>query len=222
MDRRNSPEVLVVTGGIACGKSSFCDEWQALYSGSSLFCADEAVHEVYRDPDVVGRLVDVLGCPVADDGSVDRAGLRELVMGDPEKRRVLEGIVHPMVRAAALKAYRQAADDGSRWFLADVPLYFEGEGRFVVDAGILEQAPKAVVVGVGTATQMRRMKERNGFDNETSRAILAAQMPVAEKLKLASFVVWNEGTLDALRSQVVLLHKRLANAPVDDHSEAGD
>jgi len=190
-------------------------------AGSAIFCADDAVHEVYRDPDVVGRLVDVLGCPVGEDGSVDRDGLRELVLGDEQKRKVLEGVVHPMVRAAGLKAYRKAVDEGCRWFLADVPLYFEGQGRFVVEAGILEVPPEVVVVGAGKGTQMRRMKERNGLDNETSRAILAAQMPVAEKLKLASFVVWNEGSLDALRSQAALLHKRLEEAQVEHHAVAG-
>lgn len=202
-------EVLVVTGGIACGKSTFCDVWGEVVPDSVRFCADDAVHAIYRDPDVVGRLVDLIGCPVLDDGSVDRDQLREVVLSAPEKRKQLESIVHPMVRRAAADAYRQACAGGARWFLADIPLYFEGGGRFLIDSGVVDVDPAVVVVAVSETVQQARMRVRNQFDNTTTRAILAAQMPVAEKIGMASFVIWNEGSLDVLRDQVDILHDRL-------------
>lgn len=187
---------LIITGGIATGKSTFGTLIrERLGAAVAFFDCDAGVHELLTRPEVVEKVAASLGDGVlAPDGSLDRRRTSALVFGDPGKRRALEAILHPLVREACWEAGRHAADARIPYFFADVPLYFETGYRW--------EAELVVLVACAPATQRRRLLARSG--DSASHQIdqrLAAQIPILQKIPQADAVVWNGGSLDSLRQQ---------------------
>ncbi|GAA5479913.1 transcription termination factor Rho [Haloferula helveola] len=188
--------VLALTGGIASGKSTACRLFAELCPGLVLFESDASVRRLLAEDakviaDVTGRFGD--GC-LLESGGIDRSVLRGRVFGDDAARRDLEAILHPRVREECLESLESARKLGAPLFLADIPLLFENGFDFGQEMNLL--------IAVGVDTQLRRLKDRNGFDDDLSRSILAAQMPTAEKMSRADVVFWNEGPPRLLRSQI--------------------
>ena len=187
---------IALTGGIASGKSTVCRLLREWLPGVAIFDCDAAVHQLLEsDPEVAARVVEVFGGEALDArGRVDRSFLRERVFEDDSARAQLEAILHPRVREECLDSLAQAAKRGAELFVADVPLLFE-KG---FDFGQTE----VLVVAVSRATQVQRLKARSGFDDRLIESILAAQLPIQEKMSRADVVFWNEGPPAVLRSQV--------------------
>lgn len=189
---------LALTGGIATGKSTFARLFCEMAPGTAFFDCDASVQQLLARPDVIATIAASLGADLAGpDGQLDRGRLRERVFDHPEHRRTLEGILHPKVREECLAA-RQAAGDGgnARFFLADVPLLYES--GFPVPRDI------EIVVACGPATQRSRLMERSKFSGELADKILAAQLPLEEKMRRARIVLWNGGQPASLRWQTQL------------------
>ncbi|MEY4246097.1 MAG: hypothetical protein RLZZ245_3682, partial [Verrucomicrobiota bacterium] len=127
-------------------------------------------------------------------GGVDRSMLRERVFGDDGARASLEEILHPRVREECLDSLEIAAKRGADLFVADVPLLYEKGFDF--------GQTQVLVVASSRLTQIQRLRERSGFDDLLIESILAAQLPVHEKMVRADLVFWNEGPPAVLRSQV--------------------
>jgi transcription termination factor Rho len=106
----------------------------------------------------------------------------------------LEQILHPRVREECLASIKSAAINGAELFVADVPLLFE-KGFDIGQSRVL-------LVASSQATQIKRLKARAAFDDSLIEAILAAQLPVQEKIALADVVFWNEGPQAVLRAQI--------------------
>jgi len=189
-------KAMVLTGGIACGKSTACRMLQDNIPGLVVFDSDAEVHRLLeQDPAVAAAIADVFGKDaLAPDGTADRAFLREKVFRDPSARRQLEAILHPRVRQECLDSLGNAAKNGAELFVADVPLFFE--------TGLDFGQSHVLVVASSRLTQVQRLKARNGFDDPLIGSILAAQLPVQEKMALADIVFWNEGPPAVLLSQV--------------------
>ena len=102
--------------------------------------------------------------------------------------------MHPRVREECLASRDRAGKEGCVLFVADVPLLFEKGFDFGQELSLL--------VTTTRSTQIRRLKSRNGFDDSLVESILAAQLPLEEKLRRADIVFWNEGPPEVLRSQV--------------------
>lgn len=136
-----------------------------------------------------------------EDGRADRNFLRELVFRNPESRRTLEGIIHPLLHQECLgsKCGRARQNAAVAGFVIDVPLFFETSARYHQDA--------VCVVAVSRETQKTRLALRNGFREDMIEAILAAQRPIMEKVAAADFVLWNEGPPDLLRQQIQRLYQ---------------
>ena len=146
-------------------------------------------------------------------GGLDRSRLRELVFRDQEGRKVLESILHPRVREECLELHRETAISClSPLFVADVPLLFESGFDFGYE--------RALLVATTRETQLARLKSRNGFDDTLAEAILAAQLPILEKLPRADVVFWNEGPEEVLRHQVSRFLLTLALDPDPDSMAA--
>jgi dephospho-CoA kinase len=181
---------LGLTGSIGMGKSTVAAMFASL--GVPVFDADAVVHRLQG---AGGRLVGAIeaafpGSTGAD--GVDRAALGKAVLGDPAALRRLEAIVHPAVaedRAAFLAAHREAAI-----VLLDVPLLFETGGERYVDRVAVVDAPPHV--------QSARVLARPGMTAEKFAAILARQMPNAEKVARADFVIPTGGTLAETQAAV--------------------
>jgi len=195
--------VIAVTGGIATGKSAFCAAVRLMAPETAFFDADESVARLYRDAEVLAELRNAFGDrALGPDGSADRPFLRGVAFGDEGARRRLEAIFHPRVRRDCLAMREIAAKSSAApLFLADIPVLFESGFDFGAEA--------VVVVACPPTTQSRRLRRRNGFDDSMVRQVLAAQLPIAEKIRRADLVVWNNGPPETLRRQTRCLLQSL-------------
>ena len=189
-----------LTGGVASGKSTVSAILERL--GAVVVDADVLAREVVAPgTDGLAEVVEAFGPDVlSPDGSLDRPALGVLVFGDQARRRVLEGIIHPRVRARAAEI-EAAAPPGSV-VVHDIPLLTETGQGGSFDA--------VVVVDVPVGTQVARMVEQRGMTREDAEARVAAQASRAERLAVATYVVENTGTVDQLRDRVTEVHAALA------------
>lgn len=181
---------LGLTGSIGMGKSTvatmFADR------GVPVFDADAVVHQL-QGPG--GRLVAAIEAHFPDttgEQGVDRTALGEAVLGDPAALKKLESLVHPAV--AEERARFLAAHDDAPLVLLDIPLLFETGGADGVD--------RIAVVSATAAVQRARVLARSGMTAQRLDAILARQLPDAEKRARADFVIDTGGPLDATAAQV--------------------
>ena len=184
--------VLGLTGSIGMGKSTttamFAD------AGALVWNADDAVHRLYAsDGAAVGRVGEAFPGVVVD-GAVDRARLAEALGRDGEAFRRLEAIVHPLVLKGRLEDLAAAEARGVTLAVLDIPLLFETGGDGAVDAVGVVTAPAAV--------QAERVLARPGMTRERFQAILARQLPDAEKRRRADFVIDTGEGLEAARARV--------------------
>ena len=187
--------ILALTGGIATGKSSAIRQFREFLPDIVVFDCDASVRRLLETPEVVSEITAAFGAGVLDpEGALDRGKLRTEIFADAAKRVVLEGILHPRVRQECLALRDEAAKKGARCFLADVPLLFENGFDF--------GQTKAITISTSRATQVARLKARNGWDDALIESILAAQMPLAEKEARADIVFWNDGRPDTLKAQI--------------------
>lgn len=186
---------IALTGGIATGKSTLANLLPELAPGTVIFDCDACVHELLTSREVVATIAASLGQDLASaDGTLNRSRLRELVFAQAEHRKTLEGILHPLVRTACLAARQQARDSGTAAiFVADVPLLYES--GFPLDRDL------DLVVACSPAAQRSRLMARSGFAPDLADQIIAAQLPIAEKMARADVVLWNGGTPGSLRRQ---------------------
>jgi transcription termination factor Rho len=188
--------VMALTGGIASGKSTVCRFLREFLPSVVIFDCDAAVHQMLDgDPEVGAILAESFGDQALDaQGRIDRHFLRGKVFADEAARLRLEAILHPRVKQECLASMESAATRGAELFIADVPLFFE--------KGFDIGQSQVMVVASSRATQIQRLKARGGFEDALIEAILAAQLPVQEKISLADVVFWNEGPQAVIRSQI--------------------
>ena len=187
---------LALTGGIASGKSSAVQLFQELVPDIVVFDCDASVKTLLEMPEIISKLTESFGSGIVDSetGKMIREKLRLEVFGNAEKRKLLESILHPIVREECLALKEISAKQGVRCFLADVPLLFENGFDFGYD--------QAITIATTRATQVARLKARNGWNDELIDSVLAAQLPVDEKISRADIVFWNDGQPDTLRAQI--------------------
>jgi transcription termination factor Rho len=195
--------VMVLTGGIASGKSTVCRLLGEYLPKLVLFDSDATVHRLLdTDPQVRAEISQAFGESILTaNGKVDRDALRTHIFGNDAARTQLEFILHPKVRQECLDSLRNAAKSGAEFFVADVPLFFEKGFDF--------GQSQVLVVASSRSTQIQRLKARNGFGDLLIESILAAQLPVQEKIARADVVFWNDGPPASLRSQVRRFSKSL-------------
>jgi dephospho-CoA kinase len=181
---------VALTGNIAAGKSAVAELFRRW--GATVLDADAMVREVQAPGGaVLGMIAQRFGdAVVRPDGTLDRAALRRIVVGDAAAREALERIVHPAVytRRAELAAAAQAR--GDRVLVSDIPLLFE--------TGHAEGFDAVVLVDAAEPVRLRRLVERRGFGEEEARAIMRAQMPASAKRARSDYVIDNDGDLAAL------------------------
>jgi transcription termination factor Rho len=189
-------QVMALTGGIASGKSTVCRVLREFLPSIIIFDCDAAVHRMLEaDPEVAAIILETFGTQACDSqGRIDRHFLRGRVFSDEAARLRLEAILHPRVRQECLDSLQMAATRGVELFLADVPLFFE--------KGFDYGQSEVLVVASSRSTQIQRLKARGGFEDSLIEAILAAQLPVQEKMSRADVVFWNEGPPSVIRSQI--------------------
>ena len=190
---------LALTGGIASGKSTAVRILRDQTATLSVFDCDAEVRLLLERFDVLDELRCEFGSDIFNPvGELDRSALRRRVFSSSTKRGLLENIIHPRLRAKALQQHAQWEDEVAEGlFLIDVPLLFENGFDFPYDY--------SVVVAVARATQSKRIRARNGFDDRLIDQIIEAQLPWERKVDLGDYVLWNEGPEAVLRSQIQIL-----------------
>jgi dephospho-CoA kinase len=184
---------IALTGGIACGKSALAGFLAEC--GCDVLDTDALTHALEAPGGTaVAPIVAAFGPDMrAADGGIDRNRLGQQVFTDEAARLRLNGIVHPLVGEALT---RWLATPGECPKVAVIPLLFE--------VGWAAGWDGVVCVACAEAEQMRRLQAR-GLSAAAARARVAAQLPLAEKIRQANCVVWNDGDLAALRREAIRL-----------------
>lgn len=178
---------VALTGGIATGKSAVRACFERL--GVPTIDADLLARQAVA-PGTAGlaSVVRRFGVGVLDrSGALDRKVLAGIVFRDAQARTDLEAIVHPVVRAAT-DIWYENLDPTTPFAIADIPLLYEVRRDVDFDA--------VVVAACETGTQMARLRKRDGLTEEDARLRVEAQLPIAEKIRRADYVVRTDGTLD--------------------------
>ena len=192
--------IIGVTGGIASGKSTVARAFEAL--GAPWVDADDVAREVVEPGEpALAEISERFGQRVLnEDGTLNRRALREIVFAEPEERRWLESVTHPRIRARLTEHLARLEASGAPYVLLVSPLLFE--------SGQSEMADRCLVIDVPEALQIERTAARDDVDEAQARAIVAAQMPRAERLARADDVLDNSGSEDAMRRRVAELDRR--------------
>jgi dephospho-CoA kinase len=172
--------------------------------GAEIVDADEASHAAY-EPGRPGyaAVIREFGDDYVSDGRIDRKRLGELVFKDADARRRLNAIVHPLVREWMATRTAEAAERGAAVVVQDVPLLFEN--------GLERLFSAVVLVYVPEQKQVERLVGGRGFSPQRARDVIATQMPIEHKRRLAQHVIDNSGAIEETRSQVDRLWAQLVD-----------
>ncbi len=188
-----------ITGGIASGKSSVAERLRSL--GAVVIDADHLARRAV-EPNTPGweRVREVFPEVIQEDNTINRRQLGQIIFADAEKRRILEGIIHPEV-LSMLQEGAQAAEEEGKIVFAEVPLLYE--------AGWDPLMEEVWVVYVRPEVQMERLMRRAGISRQAAEEMMASQMSLEEKVKRAAVVIDNNGSLAETWLQVDALWKEI-------------
>jgi dephospho-CoA kinase len=179
-----------LTGGIASGKSAVAARLRE--RGVPVIDADKLAREaVLPGTDGLKQIVATFGQDVLlADGSLDRKKLGAIVFGDETKRKALNAIVHPAVSMLTFARSRELRDEGEALVAYEAAL--------LVENGIADAFRPLVVVSAPDSVQLKRVMARDGLSEDEAKARISAQMPLAEKIAKADYVIQNTGSLEEL------------------------
>lgn len=190
-----------LTGGIACGKSTVANLFAAL--GVTIVDTDQLAREVVAPGSaLLPKIAEHFGRDVLQqDGSLDRAWLRERVFANPAERQWLERLTHPAIRELTDARCESAT---GRYVIVAIPLLVEtqGAGRF----------DRVLVVDCDPAVQLARLQARDGSTRAQAERMVAAQVSREQRLAAADDVIRNDGDIAVLRDQVEKLHRQYTSA----------
>jgi dephospho-CoA kinase len=192
---------VALTGNIAAGKSAVAGLFRQW--GATVLDADEIVREVQAPGSpVLQRIAERFGPSVLrPDGSLDRPGLRRVVLAEPDALAALNRIVHPAVQVRRTELMAEAAARGDRLVVSDIPLLFEAANPNEFDVIVLVDAPEAL--------RLERIVERRGLAPSEALKMIRAQMPAVEKRARSDFVIENDGDLAALERAAAAVWRAL-------------
>jgi dephospho-CoA kinase len=186
-----------LTGGIASGKSLVANMFAKL--GAAIVDADQISREVVAPGEpALSAIRDAFGAQMLNSrGELDRATLRKLVFADADKRRALDTLLHPLIRARLLARLGEVRRP---YAIIAVPLLVETDFAALVD--------RVAVVDCPESMQLERLMRRDGIPRTEAVAMIAAQADRATRLRAAHDVIDNSGDVEATRRQVAQLHHR--------------
>ncbi len=184
--------LLGLTGGIGMGKSTASAILARL--GLAVVDTDEIAREVVTPGQpALAEIRSTFGeSVIRPDGTLDRSRMAEIVFGNPDARKQLEGILHPRIRAAWAQRVGDWRSGGVGCGVVVIPLLFE--------TGVEAQFDAVACVACSAETQRRRLRER-GWSEEHLERRLAAQMPVESKMHQSRFVIWTEPSVEVHEAQ---------------------
>ena len=184
------PFVLCLTGSLGMGKSTAAKFFAEI--GAPVHDSDAVVHALYEGE--AAPLIEAAFPGSTTAGRVDRNKLAAMVLHDKAALARLEAIIHPLVTASRERFLADAQARGTPIVVVDIPLLFETAAQSRCDAVVVVSAPPEI--------QRRRALERSGMTEEKLAALLAQQMPDAEKRRRADFIVDSSQGFDHTRAQI--------------------
>jgi dephospho-CoA kinase len=183
--------VVVLTGGIASGKTAVSDLFAQ--RGVPVIDTDQIAHEIVEPGrPALKRIAEVFGQEfLGADGRLDRKKMRNAIFSSPQQKNRLEGILHPAIAAEVDQLIAQV---DAPWCILVVPLFKEG--------GLFTWINRVLVVDVEESVQIERVMERDGITREQAQSILDAQPSRQERLALADDIIDNRGSLEELEAKV--------------------
>ncbi|MBL6703064.1 MAG: dephospho-CoA kinase [SAR86 cluster bacterium] len=188
--------IIGLTGGIGSGKSAAANFFQN--EGVTVIDADQLAREVIN-PNSQGfqSVVDYFGSRIiGEDGSIDRAQLREEIFDDQDKKKALESITHPLVRDLMSE---RIASSTSPYLIIMVPLIFETNSMSAYN--------RILVIDCDATLQMKRASLRDNNSSEQIQKILDSQCSRSERLSIANDVIPNNDSLENLKTRSLAMHK---------------
>lgn len=192
--------IIGLTGGIGSGKSTVARAFETL--GAAWVDADDVAREVVTpgEPALIAITERFGNQVINQDGTLNRAALRDIVFKDPAQRQWLESITHPKIRERLLQHIERLKSAGAPYVLLVSPLLFESGQDALVS--------RCVVVDIPTELQLSRTLKRDGVSESQVHAILAAQLTREQRLAKADDVIDNSGDHASMMQQVSQLHER--------------
>lgn len=191
--------IIGITGGIASGKSSTLS-YLSNFHDFVFFDADTEVYRLYKEPNVVKEICCYFGDHVLKpSGEINREMLRNYFLDDLLAKQKLEEIFHSRVKASFL-TLKNSLLCGEH-LIADIPLLYEGQWQKEFD--------KVVLVSCSSETQLFRLMQRSGLDRNAAQEFIKSQLPLFSKESMADYVLWNEGKISQLHSQIDFLKKHI-------------
>jgi dephospho-CoA kinase len=204
--------IVGLTGGVASGKSTVSQVFRE--EGAYLIDADQIARELVQPHTPAWQeIIKLFGEEILQkDGSIHRKRLAALVFSHPEKRGLLNQLLHPRIKEERRRRVREI---GQR----------DPEAIVVIDAALLVETGEhqgmdwLIVVHASEARQMERLEKRDGIGREEARRIISAQMPLEEKLKAADRVIRNEGSIDEMRREARKVFQELKGLALQKRNE---
>ena len=198
------PLLVGVTGGMGSGKSTVCAMLAEM--GCELFEADRIAKELQlEDPEVIRGIEELFGREVySRDASgqlhIDRKTIASVVFSDPGKLAALNRLIHPKVREAFIREVKRCAREGKRILCKEAAILFE--------SGADRDLDRIIVVAANNGLRLERAVAR-GMDKAEAQKRMRAQWPQEKLIERAHYVIFNDGTLEELRSQVEQVYRSL-------------
>lgn len=193
--------LIAITGGIAAGKSDFTRSLAAR-AGAESIDADRCARDLLEnDAEVAREMREAFGASIFQAGGrVDRAALREATFQSAERRRALETILHPRIRAAWTGWARERRGGGAI-LLVEIPLLYETDA-----AGLFDYS---IAIGCSRQNQLRRLTDGRRLSLEMAEQMVASQWKIEDKIARCDCLIWNDGSRLALESQAAFCLTRL-------------
>ena len=201
----NTPSVKLygLTGGIASGKSTVARALRAL--GATVIDADQLARDVVKPGQpAYDEIRTRWPAVIAADGTLDRKALGDIVFSNADARAELNGITHPRIAMESARLSQEAAERGE-------PLAFY-EAALIMENGLDQALDGVLVVSAPDDVQLVRLRNRDGLSEAAARARIAAQLPLAEKVRRATWVLDNSGDPVKLTRATEALYRQLVSS----------